>query len=31
MEEPTVPVTLFIEGMVEDGTFIFDKKSISIN
>lgn len=31
MEEPAVPVTLFIEGMVEDGTFIFDKKSISIN
>tara|TARA_R110002124_G_scaffold287224_1_gene471746 strand:+ start:80 stop:2671 length:2592 start_codon:yes stop_codon:yes gene_type:complete len=28
---PEVPVTLFIEGITLDGSFIFEKKSISLN
>ncbi|APY08604.1 hypothetical protein BWZ20_09955 [Winogradskyella sp. J14-2] len=29
--QPQVPVTLFIEGITNDGTFIFEEKSISLN
>ncbi|WP_273289726.1 hypothetical protein [Winogradskyella sp.] len=29
--QPEVPITLFIEGIANDGSFIFEEKSISIN
>lgn len=29
--KPQVPITLFIEGITNDGTFIFEEKSISLN
>jgi hypothetical protein len=29
--QPQVPITLFIEGITNDGTFIFEEKSLSLN
>jgi len=29
--QPKVPITLFIEGLANDGSFIFEEKSISLN
>lgn len=29
--QPEVPITLFIEGIANDGSFIFEEKSISLN
>lgn len=29
--KPQVPITLFIEGITNDGTFIFEEKSLSLN
>ncbi|WP_412559707.1 hypothetical protein [Winogradskyella sp. MIT101101] len=29
--QPEVPITLFIEGIANDGTFIFEEKTISLN
>jgi hypothetical protein len=31
IKKPEVPVTLFIEGITNDGSFIFEEKSISLN
>ncbi len=31
IKQPEVPVTLFIEGIANDGSFIFEEKSISLN
>ena len=31
IKQPQVPVTLFIEGIANDGSFIFEEKSISLN
>ncbi|GAB4154453.1 MAG: hypothetical protein Tsb0033_02460 [Winogradskyella sp.] len=31
IEKPQVPITLFIEGITNDGMFIFEEKSISLN
>lgn len=31
IEEPEVPITLFIEGFANDGSFIFEEKTISFN
>lgn len=29
--QPEVPITLFIEGIANDGSFVFEEKSISLN
>ena len=31
IKRPSIPVTLHIEGIANDGMFIIDEKSISIN
>lgn len=31
IKQPEVPVTLFIEGIANDGSFIFEEKTISLN
>ncbi len=29
--QPEIPITLFIEGIANDGSFIFEEKTISLN
>tara|TARA_R110002051_G_scaffold56285_2_gene104602 strand:+ start:40789 stop:43164 length:2376 start_codon:yes stop_codon:yes gene_type:complete len=31
IKQPKVPITLFIEGIANDGSFVFEEKSISLN
>lgn len=31
IKQPEVPITLFIEGIANDGSFIFEEKSVSLN
>ena len=31
IKQPQIPVTLFIEGIANDGSFIFEEKTISLN